>query len=93
MVTVTTRVVTLTVKLIHYCVVNSIVVTITTSCGDVHSFRCKSHYTTQTVAMMSYNISNFEFDQAAARKIFVKKLGSPPFVVVLSIKGRLLTVR
>ena len=35
-----------------------------------------SHYTAQTVVMMSYNISNFEFDQAAARIFFVRKLPS-----------------
>ena len=57
---------------------NSIVVTITTSCSDVHSFRCKSKslHTAQNLVMMSYSLSNFEFDQAAARIFFGRKLSS-----------------
>ena len=91
MVTVTTKVVMLTVKLIHYCVVNGIVVTITTSCSDVHYFRCKSKsLQCSNVVMMSYDISNFEFDQAAARIIFCKK--TPSFCGGSFFKGRLLTV-
>ena len=70
---VTTSVVMLTVKSIHYCVVNSTVVTITTSCIVmlVFSGAKVSHYTVQNLVLMSYNISNFEFDQAAARIIFL----------------------
>ena len=68
MVNVTTKVVMLSVEVIHYCVVNGIVVTITTSCGDIHYF--KSHYNAQNV-VMSYDISNFEFDYAAAIENFL----------------------
>ena len=76
MVTVTTTVVTLTVKLSHYCVVNSIIVVTITTYSDVHSFGYTkvSHYVIQcSDDVIQHNENNFEFDQAAARIIFCKE--------------------